>query len=122
MSLCGPLHWLAGPSAHGSVFLWDCMCDYTVCARVRVRTPTCMLCLLCLLVSLVCRGISVCCELWCESQTVRIWGCCGCVEPVGTAPMRPLAWERPCAAGAALKSKKKKEEEEARGAHTPASP
>ena len=28
-------------------------------------------------------------------------------RPAATAPIRPLAWESPCAAGAALKSKNK---------------
>ena len=43
-----------------------------------------------------------CHELWCRSQTwLRLWH-----RPAATAPIRPLAWESPCAAGAALKIKK----------------
>ena len=35
--------------------------------------------------------------------------CCGCgVRPAAAAPIRPLAWELPYAAGAALKREKKK--------------
>ena len=41
-------------------------------------------------------------ELWCRSQTrlgsVLLWR-----RPAATAPIRPLAWEPPYAAGAALK-------------------
>ena len=33
-------------------------------------------------------------------------------RPVATAPIRPLAWEHPCAAGAALKRQKKKKVQE----------
>ena len=38
---------------------------------------------------------------------LRIWHCCKlCCRPVATAPIRPLAWESPYVAGAALKIKK----------------
>ena len=45
-----------------------------------------------------------CCELWCRLQTrlrsVLLWLCC---RPAAVAHLRPLAWEPPYAAGAALK-------------------
>ena len=43
-----------------------------------------------------------CRELWCGSQ-MRLGSCVA----VATAPIRPLAWEPPCAGGAALGKKKK---------------
>ena len=39
------------------------------------------------------------------SDLVLLWLQCG---PAAIAPIRPLPWELPCAANAALKSKKKK--------------
>ena len=36
----------------------------------------------------------------------QIWGCCG--RPVATAPIQPLAYEAPYAAGVALKRQKEK--------------
>ena len=40
-----------------------------------------------------------------------IWLCCGLRHrPVGAAPIRPLAWELPYAAGVALKSKNRERE------------
>ena len=58
-----------------------------------------------------------CHELWCRLQTwlgsllLWLWR-----RPVATAPIRPLAWERPCAIGAALekakRQKKRKKEKE----------
>ena len=49
-----------------------------------------------------------CLELWCRSQTCSdpglLWLGCG---PAAIAPIRPLAWESPYAAGMALKSKSK---------------
>ena len=44
----------------------------------------------------------------CRSDLALQWLCC---RPATAAPIRPLAWELPCAAGVALQSKKKKEEE-----------
>ena len=39
----------------------------------------------------------------------RIWQCCSCgVGPAATAPIEPLAWEPPYAAGAAQEIAKKK--------------
>ena len=49
-----------------------------------------------------------CCELWCRLQTplgpilLWLWH-----RPAATAPIRPLAWEPPYAAGVALKRKKR---------------
>ena len=52
-----------------------------------------------------------CCELWCRSQiAARIWCCCG--SGVSMAPIRPLAWEPPYAAGVALKRQKDKKKKE----------
>ena len=50
--------------------------------------------------------IGHCRELWCRSQmqdAAWILRCCGSGvrSPVATAPIRPLAWEPPYAAGAA---------------------
>ena len=39
------------------------------------------------------------------SDLVLLWLWC---RPAAVAPIRPLAWEPPCAAGATLKKKKKK--------------
>ena len=57
-----------------------------------------------------------CRERWCRSQ---MWlGSCIAVaivyRPAATALIRPLAWELPYAAGAALKSKKKRKKERKR--------
>ena len=54
-----------------------------------------------------------CSELWCRWQTqlgsqVAVAVC----KLAAVAPIQPLAWEPPCAAGTALKSKKKKKEKE----------
>ena len=38
----------------------------------------------------------------------QIWHCCGSGRPTATAPIRPLAWDPPCAAGVALKAQKTK--------------
>ena len=40
------------------------------------------------------------------THMARIQHCCGCGG--AAAPIRPLAWEPPCAAGAALKRQRKK--------------
>ena len=52
--------------------------------------------------------IQCCHELWCRSQTgldpALLWLWCG---RAATAPIRPLPWELPYAAGMALKRKKK---------------
>ena len=49
-----------------------------------------------------------------------IWHCCGCwCRPALTAPIQPLAWEHPYAAGVALKrqkTKKLKKKKKKRGA------
>ena len=62
--------------------------------RLRVRS----------LASLTGLMIWHCCELWvgcrCSSDLALLWQ-----RPAAAAPMRPLAWEPPHAAGAALKSK-----------------
>ena len=52
--------------------------------------------------------IQHCCELWCRLQTWLGSGV-GMAEAEAIALIRPLAWERPYAVGAALKKKKKKE-------------
>ena len=44
----------------------------------------------------------------CSSDLVLLWLWC---RPAGVAMIRPVAWEPPCAAGAALKSKKKKKKQ-----------
>ena len=49
--------------------------------------------------------IQHCRELWCRSQT-RLGCCCGLAA---AAPIGPLAWELPYAAGVALKRQQKKE-------------
>ena len=41
------------------------------------------------------------------SDTELLWLWC---RAAAAAPIRPLAWERPCATGAAVKSQKKKSE------------
>ena len=43
------------------------------------------------------------CRCGLDPAWLWLWG-----RLVAVAPMRPLAWEPPCAVGAALKSKKKK--------------
>ena len=57
------------------------------------------------------KDLVLCCrELRCGSQT-RLGSGIAVHRPVVTAPVRPLAWESPCASGAALKrqrAKKKK--------------
>ena len=46
-----------------------------------------------------------CRELWCSSQTqLGSHAAVAVARPVATAPIWPLAWELPCAAGVALKS------------------
>ena len=45
------------------------------------------------------------------SDLALLWLLC---RPVATAPIRPLAWEPPYAAGAALKSQKKKKRKKER--------
>ena len=53
-----------------------------------------------------------CCELHCSLQMwlrlALLWLWC---RPAATALIQPLAWEPPCAAGAALKKAKKKKKE-----------
>ena len=50
-----------------------------------------------------------CRELWCRSQTPLVSGLAVAVcRPAATAPIRPVAWEPPYAAGAALKGQKTK--------------
>ena len=44
----------------------------------------------------------------CGSDNELLWLWC---RPAGTAPIQPLAWELPYAAGVALKSKKRKKRE-----------
>ena len=51
------------------------------------------------------------CKVHCRSQK-RLRSCVA-VAVAAAAPIQPLAWELPCAAGAALKRKKNKEEKEA---------
>ena len=55
--------------------------------------------------------IQHCQELWCGSQT-QMGSCVAWLwrGPAAVAPIRPLAWEFPCAAAAALKGKKKEKE------------
>ena len=53
--------------------------------------------------------IRPCHELWCRSQTrLRSDIAVAAVRAAGAAPILPLAWELPYAAGVALKSKEKK--------------
>ena len=65
------------------------------------------------LASLTGLKIQLCYELWCRSQTqIRsqlLWLWC---RPAATAPIWPLAWEFPYAAGVALKSKERKKKRE----------
>jgi len=67
--------------------------------RLRVRS----------LASLSGLRIQRCYELWCRSQThldlVLLWLWC---RLAAAAPIKPLAWEPPYAAGAALKRQKTK--------------
>ena len=49
-------------------------------------------------------GVSQRCSL--DLELLWLWH-----RPVATAPIQPLAWEPPYAAGVALKSKKEKEKE-----------
>ena len=49
------------------------------------------------------------------SDPALIWLCC---RPAATAPIRPLAWERPYASDAALKRPKRKKKKEFRGEGT----
>ena len=60
-------------------------------------------------------GVAKCVEdpalLWAVVQAAdeaQIWYCCGCGANQQLAPIRPLPWELPYAAGVALKSKEKK--------------
>ena len=48
-----------------------------------------------------------CRELWYRSQILHCYGCG--IGQTAAAPIQLLAWELPCAVGAALKSKKRKE-------------
>ena len=50
-------------------------------------------------------GVAMSCGVGCGrgSDPALLWLWCG---PAAAAPMRPLAWEPPCAMGVALKSKK----------------
>ena len=43
------------------------------------------------------------------SSLAWLWLCC---RPAATAPIDPLAWEPPCAAGVALRKKAKKKKKE----------
>ena len=53
--------------------------------------------------------IQHCRELWCRSQTwLGSQIAVAAHRPEAAAPVQPLAWELPCAIGAALKKKKKK--------------
>ena len=45
----------------------------------------------------------------CGSDQALLWLWC---KPAAVAPIQPLAWETPCAKGAALKKKKKRKEKE----------
>ena len=72
----------------------------------RIRLGTVRLCVrsLALLSGL---RIWSCHELWCKSQMHLGSGVAvAWFRPAATAPIQPLAWELPYAAGAALKSKK----------------
>ena len=51
-----------------------------------------------------------CCELWCRSQ-MRFGSC------VAVAPIQPLAWELPYAAGVALKKQKTKNKQTKKTGH-----
>ena len=64
------------------------------------------LALLCALRVRRCCGCSVGCKVWLGSGSDLAWLWC---RPATTAPIHPLAWESPCATGAALKKKTKKE-------------
>ena len=55
-------------------------------------------------------------ELWCRWQTKLRSGVAVAVAQA-VAPVRPLAWEPPYAAGVALKSKKKKERKKEKRKH-----
>ena len=52
-------------------------------------------------------GVAVSCAVGrrCGSDPALLWFC---PRPEATAPIQPLAWESPCAAGVALKDKKTK--------------
>ena len=67
--------------------------------RLRVRS----------LASLSGLMIWCCCELWCRSQTHSYWALLllWC-RPAAVTLIGPLAWEPPCAEGAALKRTKDK--------------
>ena len=54
---------------------------------------------------------------WCTSQT-RLRSCMAVAAVSAVAPIRPLAWEPPCAVGAALKRQKKKKKEKKRSVST----
>ena len=58
------------------------------------------------LASLNVSGIQCYHELWCQSQTALLWLL---HRPAAAAPIGPLAWELPCAAGVTLKSRKQKQ-------------
>ena len=52
-------------------------------------------------------GVALSCGLGHRCSSVLLWLWC---RPAAVAPIGPLAWEPPSAAGAALKSKKKKKD------------
>ena len=54
------------------------------------------------------------CRRGSDSALLRLWR-----RPAATAPIRPLAWEPPCAAGAALEKAKRQKKEEERERQTP---
>ena len=60
------------------------------------------------------KDLALLCELWCGSQTrlgsqlLWLWG-----RPAAIALIRPLAWDPPCALGAALENTKKKKKKRA---------
>ena len=53
-------------------------------------------------------NIAVSCGVGCRHGTDLVLLCLWC-RPAAAAPIQPLAWELPCAAGAALKRPPKKE-------------
>ena len=55
-----------------------------------------------------------CSELWCRSQTWLRSDVAVAVAVLAVAPIGPLAWEPPCAAGTALQSAKERERERER--------
>ena len=57
--------------------------------------------------------VKLCRELWCRLQT-QLGSSTAVAVAAGEAPIQPLAWELPYAAGVALKSEKKKKKERKR--------